>query len=62
MTPDRRPVRQRLRDFYTDAELMLWIHAPHPQLEGRTPAQVMLAGGAGEVHAILDRMADGAHL
>lgn len=59
---DRRPIRHRLADIYTDAEILRWLHAPHPQLGGRSPAQAILSGGAGEVHAILDRLADGAHL
>jgi hypothetical protein len=59
---DRRPIRQRLADFDTEPELMRWMHALHPQLGGRTPAQAILSGAAGEVHAILDRLADGAHL
>jgi uncharacterized protein (DUF2384 family) len=62
MALDRRPIRQRLADLYTEAELMHWMHTSHPQLGGRTPAQAILSGAAGEVHAILDRLSDGAHL
>jgi hypothetical protein len=62
MSSDRRPIRQRLADLYTETELMRWMHSAHPQLGGRSPAQAILSGAAGEVHAILDRLADGAHL
>lgn len=59
---DRRPIRQRLAEIYTEPELLRWMHAVHPQLGDRTPAQAILSGGAAEVHAILDRMAARAHL
>ena len=62
MADNRRPIRERLAEFYTDAEILRWISEAHPQLGGRTPAQAILSGAAGEVHAILDRLADGANL
>lgn len=62
MKPDRRPIRQRLADFYTEAELDLWIYRVHPQLDGRTPAGAVDAGDAEDVHRIIDRLDEGAYL
>lgn len=62
MKPDRRPIRQRLAEYYSEAELDLWIHRPHPQLQGRTPARAVDAGEAEAVHAIIDRLDGGAYL
>ena len=61
---DRRPIYQRLREFYSDAEADAWIYSPHPQLDGLTPAFVIdqCAGGEETVHEIVDRMADGVFL
>lgn len=61
MSADRRPIRQRLADFYTEAELDLWLYRPHPQL-GCAPTQAVDAGRAEEVHRIIDRMDEGAYL
>lgn len=58
MSPDRRPIRQRLADWYTEAELDLWICRWHPQL-GCSPARAVDAGRADEVHRIIDRMDEG---
>lgn len=59
MKPDRRPIRQRLSDFYPEAELDRWIYRGHPQLDGRTPAAAVDSGNAEAVHRIIDRMDDG---
>ena len=62
MRPDRRPIRQRLAEYYTEAEIDLWIRRPHPQLGGRPPARAVDAGEAEAVHAIIDRMDEGGFL
>ena len=61
MKPDRRPIRQRLADFYTEAELDLWIYRPHPQLDGVSPATAVDSGDAEAVHRIIDRLDEGAY-
>jgi hypothetical protein len=61
MSLERRPIRQRLAEFCTEAELDLWIYRWHPQL-GCTPAQAVDSGRADEVHRIIDRMDEGAYL
>ena len=59
---DRRPIRLRLADFYTEAELDLWIHRPHPQLGDQPPRQLVDRGEAEAVHVLIDRMDSGAYL
>lgn len=59
---DRRPIRQRLAEFYTEAELDLWIYRPHPQLDDVPPRQVVDQGRAEEVHALIDRLEAGSYL
>lgn len=59
---DRRPIRQRLAEFYTEAELDLWIYRPHPQLDGQPPRLLVDSGRAEEVHRIIDRMDTGQYL
>lgn len=46
----------RLDEYYTPAEVRLWLYAPHPQLEGRRAIDAIVAGRATEVIAILDRL------
>lgn len=62
MAPDRRPIRQRLANFYTEVELDLWIYRPHPQLGGCTPALAVDRGDAETVHKIIDRLDEGAFI
>lgn len=59
---DRRPIRQRLRTFYTEAELDLWIYSAHPQLDGVSPRHLVDQGRAEEVHRLIDRMEEGVYL
>lgn len=59
---DRRPIRQRLSEVYTEAELDRWIYAPHPQLEGRRPCDLVSSGQAETVHIIIDRLCAGTYL
>lgn len=59
---DRRPIRQRLAEFYTEAELDLWLYRPHPQFGGRAPRQLVDIGQAEDVHQLIDRMESGAFI
>lgn len=59
---DRRPIRQRLAEFYTPTEIELWICRPHPQLGDVPPRLVVDQGRADEVHALIDRLADGSYI
>ncbi len=59
---DRRPIRQRLSDYYTEAEIEIWLHRPHPQLDGRSPAAAVSSGRSEAVHRIIDLLDNGAYL
>lgn len=59
---DRRPIRQRLSEFYTETEIDLWIYRPHPQLDDVPPRLLVDQGRAHEVHALIERLADGAYI
>ncbi len=59
---DRRPIRQRLAEFYSDAEADLWIYRPHPQLGDVPPRHLVDLGRAEEVHALIDRMESGVYI
>jgi uncharacterized protein (DUF2384 family) len=56
---DRRPIRQRLADHYSEAELDLWLYRPQPALDGQPPKSLVDQGRAEEVHALIDRMDEG---
>jgi len=59
---DRRPIRQRLAEFYTETELDLWIYRPHPQLGNVPPRLLVDRGQAEEVHALIDRLDAAAYI
>lgn len=59
---DRRPIRQRLARFYTEAELDLWIYRPHPQLGDLSPRHLVDQGRAEEIHHLIDRMESGTYI
>jgi uncharacterized protein (DUF2384 family) len=63
--PDRPAVIERLRDYYTLPEALVWLKSPHPLLDGRTPTAVIMdEGQAGydRLHAILDGLDAGVYL
>ena len=60
--PDRRPIRQRLAEYYSEAELDLWLYSGHPQLDGRRPVDLVDIGEAEIVHLIIDRLDAGTYL
>ena len=63
MTPDRRPIRQRLAACgFTEAELDLWIYRPNPDLWSLAPYQLVDAGRAEEVHQLIDRLDAAAYI
>ena len=56
MDADRRPIRQRLADYYTEDEIRLMVRTPQEHLGNRTPAELILGGQAEEVHLLIDRL------
>lgn len=59
---DFRYVYGRLRDYYEITPALDWLYAPHPQLRGERPIDLLHVGRTEEVVAILDRLDSGAYL
>jgi uncharacterized protein (DUF2384 family) len=55
-------VWNRLRGYYDEADAHAWLYAPHPQLQGERPIELIRLGRTQEVAAILDRLDSGAYL
>jgi uncharacterized protein (DUF2384 family) len=54
-------IKNHLSDFYTPAETTLWLHTPHPLLEGERAIDVVNQGGVEKVLAIIKRLDSGAY-
>ena len=52
----------RLQEYYSPAEIRIWIFARHPQLEGERAIDLINEGRSEEVLAILDRLDADAYL
>ncbi|MCA0433600.1 MAG: DUF2384 domain-containing protein [Proteobacteria bacterium] len=46
----------RLRDYYTAAEVRIWLFARHPQLDGARAIDLIASGRTEDVVAVLDRL------
>jgi transcriptional regulator with XRE-family HTH domain len=53
-------VVERLSDFYSPDETRLWLHAPHPMLEGKRAIDLINEGRLTEVLSIIEAMETGA--
>lgn len=51
-----------LSDFYEPREARMWLYSPQRLLEGETPADLIQAGRAGDVIAVIDRLRDGVYV
>ncbi len=49
-------ILDQLSQFYDPEDAKLWIFAPHPELDGGSPANAIRAGQTEEVLAIIDRL------
>jgi len=52
----------QLSAIYSPDEARLWIFSPHPDLDGRTPAEVISENRTDDVLEIIDRLQSGAHI
>ena len=55
---DLRYVVDRLAEFYSPDETRLWLYARHPLLQGARAIDLIHAGGADNVLAVIDTLAD----
>jgi len=49
-----------LAEFFEPADARLWLFAPHPQLNGERPADLVAKGRQKEVLAVIARLQDSA--
>lgn len=53
---DLRHVTERLAAYYAPHEVRHWLHAPHPQLDGARPADLIRQSRSIAVSAAIDRL------
>ena len=58
---DLRFVVDRLAEFYAPAETRIWLYAKHPLLDGARAIDLIYAGAADKVLAVIESLADGAY-
>ncbi len=51
---------ERLAEFFEPEDARLWLLAPHPQLNGERPADLVAKGRQKEVLAVITRLHDSA--
>lgn len=56
-----RYVVDRLSEFYTADETRLWLHTPHPMLNGERAIDLINAGRTEEVLAVIESLDAGAY-
>jgi hypothetical protein len=59
---DFQRIRERLSAYYRRHEIDFWLRSPHSQLDGQRACDLILAGRAAEVEAIIDRLDASAYL
>ena len=55
-------IADQLHEVYEPEEARLWLFAPHPELDGKRPADLIAANQTDEVLAIIDRLRSGAYV
>ena len=58
---DLRYVVDRLAEFYTPAETRMWLYAKHPLMDGARAIDLIHAGEADRVLAVIESLADGTY-
>lgn len=53
---------ERLSEFFAPEDARLWLFAPHPQLGGERPADLVAKGRHSEVLAVIARLVDSAYV
>lgn len=52
----------RLSEYYTHEEIRTWLYAPHPQMNGSRPIDVISSNRTQEVLVVLDRLDSDAYI
>lgn len=58
---DLRYVVDRLAELYSPDETRMWLYAKHPLLDGARAIDLINAGGADRVVAVIDSLVDGTY-
>jgi len=58
---DLKYVVDRLAEFYSPDETRIWLYAKHPLLDGARAIDLIHAGGADKVLAVIESLADGTY-
>ncbi len=58
---DLKYVVDRLAEFYLPDETRIWLYAKHPLLDGARAIDLIHAGGADKVLAVIESLADGTY-
>lgn len=58
---DLRYVVDRLAEFYSPDEARIWLYAKHPLLDGQRAIDLIHAGGADRVLAVIESLSDGTY-
>lgn len=58
---DLRYVVDRLAEFYAPEETRIWLYAKHPLMEGARAIDLIHAGEADRVLAVIESLADGTY-
>jgi transcriptional regulator with XRE-family HTH domain len=58
---DLRYVVDRLAEFYTPEETRIWLYAKHPLMDGARAIDLIHAGNADRVLAVIESLADGTY-
>jgi transcriptional regulator with XRE-family HTH domain len=58
---DLRYVVDRLAEFYSPEETRIWLYAKHPLMEGARAIDLIHAGEADRVLAVIEGLADGSY-
>jgi len=59
---DLRHVMERLAAYYAPHEVRRWLHAPHPQLDGARPVDLIRQRRSIAVSAVIDRLDGEVHV
>lgn len=54
-------VAEQLSEFFEPADVKMWLFAPHPELSGSRPADLLAQGKLDEVLAVIERLRDSAY-
>lgn len=55
-------VAEQLSEFFAPGDVKMWLLSPNQQLAGKRPVDLLAEGKLHDVHAIIERLRDGAYV